>query len=461
MDRGRSATQKAGAGMKTVLLVGRPNVGKSTLFNRLTRTRAALIDDREGVTRDWIERPWTLPGDRTVMLRDLCGFREDEPDPVLQQSQATMQRLWAEADLLLLVVDARDGVTETDRWLAQAVRASGKPVLLIASKADHERAEMEALAAAELGWEPIPVSAAHNRGIGELESAVEAALPLEEAVETVSDDETLKIAILGKPNAGKSTLLNRLLGYERATVSDIAGTTRDPVDAEADWAGFHVRFVDTAGVRRKRSIDDQLEAATVSRSLKAVRDADVVLYLIDATEGVTQQDQTLLSRVTDTGRGLLILFSQWDRVEDPERRIRQLEGERERMLPFVEWAPSLTISAMTGHNMVKIERRVRDIVQQLDTTVSTSRLNDILQQIIAENPPPAVQIRTSRRRKRHKPFKLYYGTQSGTRPLRFKLFCNVKRDQLPPSYQRYLLRRLREHLGLDDVPALLYFEDRR
>jgi len=442
-----------------VVLVGRPNVGKSTLFNRLTRTRAALVDDREGVTRDWIERDWRLHDDCHVRLRDLCGFREQEDDPVLKQSQETMKELWHDADLILLVVDGRVGISESDRWVASMARSANKPVILAANKVDISAAEADAMSAAELGWDPVLISAEHNYGIEELEEVVEQRLP-EKPLAPIEVDVDVKIAILGKPNAGKSTLLNRLLDEERATVSEIAGTTRDPIDAVGKMGEKKVMFMDTAGIRRRRSITDQLEAATVSRSLRSARQADIVLYLIRADDGITQQDQTVLARIATYGVGLLLLISHWDRVEDGDQAFKRLLAEKDRLLPFLDFAPMITLSALTGHNASKIDHWIDLLLEELDREVSTPEMNRILSDILISNPPPAVQIRSSRRSKKRKPLKIMYGTQSGRRPLQFRLFGNINEGDLPKSYERYLINQMRERLNVTHVPILLDVEGR-
>lgn len=446
---------------KIVLLVGRPNVGKSTLFNRLTRTRAALTDDREGVTRDWIERPWRFKDGGEVNLRDLCGFRKNEEDPVLQQSQKLMRAMWADADLVLLVVDSRVGVTDADRWVAKNLRNSAKNVILVANKADDQHTTTLAYAVSELGWEPMPVSAEHNLGIDELEQAVRQRLGICGDLPADSCQALLRVAIIGKPNAGKSTLLNYLLNQERAIVSDLPGTTRDPIDAIGKLGNLDVVFVDTAGIRRKRSIADQLEAATVSRSIQAARDADVILYLIRAEDGIHQQDQLLLAKIAAEGKGILLLLSHWDRVTDGDQVFKKFLADKNRLLPFLEFAPMLTISGLTGHNCQKIAHWVEDMARELDRQISTAALNDALQEILAYSPPPPVRIATSRRARKQKPFKLFYGTQSGKRPLRFKLFANVSGEQLGENYHRFLVRRLRDKFEIKHVPILLHFEDRK
>ncbi len=443
-----------------VLLVGRPNVGKSTLFNRLTRTRAALVDDRDGVTRDWIERPWdvTGDGDPDVLLRDLCGFREHEDDPVLHASQQVMAGHWQDADVILFVVDGRAGATEADKWLAGKVRQAGRPVVLVANKVDTLELEATALAVSELGWAPVFTSAEHAMGIAELSDAILELLP-GPALFGAGDPgaERLDVAILGKPNAGKSTLLNTLLGEERATVSDVAGTTRDPVDALGVISDIPVRFVDTAGIRRKRSIEDQLEYASVSRSLKEGRQSNLVMYLIHAEDGITQQDQILLGHVAGDGAAVLLLVSQWDRCDNPEARFKEILLQRDRMLPFLEWAPMISISSVTGHNISRIEYWVSEMVTQMDRTFSTRELNDVIQRILSENPPPAIQIRKSRRKHTRKPLKIYYVTQVGNRPLRIKVFGNLRGMDLPEAYRRFLHRRLREHLDIRHVPLVIKF----
>lgn len=440
-----------------VLLVGRPNVGKSTLFNRLTRTRAALVDDREGVTRDWIERVWHLSEGLDVRLRDLCGFREHEDDPVLRQAQASMASAWNEADVILMVVDAREGITATDRWIAQAVRSTGRPVILVANKTDGREHMAQALTTAELGWEPVATSGEHGFGIHDLEDAVRALLTTAPAIAQPDPHVDISVAIVGRPNAGKSTLLNRLLGEARATVSDIPGTTRDPVDAIASFGNLTIRFVDTAGIRRKRSIDDQLEAASVSRSLKAIEDADIVLYLIRGDEGVKQQDQTVLARVGELGKGLIILLSQWDRIENREERQREIRSELERLLWFVEYAPVLTISAQTGAHVGRLSVWIEAIAAELDTEVPTAQLNDTVERVLRANPPPAVQIRQSRRSKQRQQLKIYYATQTGVRPMRILLFGNLRGIDLPPAYRRYLEKRLKQAFQLQYTRPIIEF----
>lgn len=445
--------------MSRVLIVGRPNVGKSTLFNRLTRTRDALIDDREGVTRDWIEGTWRLPGDREVAIRDLCGFRRDEPDPVLAMSQAELRPQWQKAELVLFVVDARAGVTASDRWLADELRQADVPVLLLANKAEGDANELAALEAAELGWDPLPVSAAHGLGIDDLEDAVAAIL---EASQTRPEAPApqVRIAIVGRPNAGKSTLLNRLLREDRALVSEIAGTTRDPVSAPGMLGDIPVEYVDTAGVRRRKNIDDQLEWAAVQRSMRAVDQADVVFYLMRADEGPTQQDQVLLQQIATKGKGFILIWSQWDRIEDSEYQLRELKRLRDLRIGFLDYAPAVTMSAETGHNLGRLVHWTRKLVAQLDREIPTGQLNRIVAELFRQNPPPAMQLRKTRRYKKRRELKILYAVQTGRRPLRIRLFTNLPGIELPAPYRRYLERRLRDRLEVPDIPLVLELRGR-
>ncbi len=447
--------------MTRILLVGRPNVGKSTLFNRLTRTRDALVDDREGVTRDWIEGDWRLPDGNTVKLRDLCGFRREEEDPVLQRAQTFLRPQWAEADLVLFVVDGRAGVTGSDRWLADELRRSGRDVLLVANKADGEGQFADAWGVAELGWTPFPVSGAHGTGLDELEDEVMMRLGLGSEAAPPPRDPRPRIAIVGRPNAGKSTLLNRLLKIDRSVVSDVPGTTRDAVTAEGMLGDMPVIYVDTAGIRRRKNIDDQLEWAAVQRSIKAVEEADIVIYMMRADEGPTQQDQTLLIKIARMGKGMIFLWSQWDRIEEPEQRFRELEHERDRLFSFLDFVPSVSLSAETGHNLSRIVHWTKVLLEELDREIPTGELNRILEDLFRQNPPPAVQIRQSRRQKRRKELKVLYATQTGRRPQRIRLFCNVAADHLPDPYRRFLERRLRERLALPHIPLVLEIKGRQ
>ncbi len=449
--------------LPVVAIVGRPNVGKSTLFNRMVGQRKALVHDRPGVTRDRLTARAEWEG-REIVLVDTGGFEPDlaalpEGDlfrVVREQAAAAM----AEADVVILVVDRQAGLTPADRLTADILRRSGRAdgrVVVAVNKCDGPRHDLDAVEFHELGLEPlITISAEHGRGMLELWEAVGERLP-PPADEPEDDDAAeLRIAIIGKPNIGKSTLANRLLGEERLAVHDMPGTTMDAVDVileDPERPGRRYRLVDTAGVRRKTRIDDDLETRATLHAIRTIERCHVTLLMLDGERGVTNQDARLASLVVDRGRALVLLVNRWDRVrEDPERNVRVVEDEIRRELPHVAaWAPRLYISALTGKGCHRILPLVEQVFAEFDRRVPTGELNRFLEAAVAASPPP---------QKHHHRVRLNYATQPRVRPPTFVIWSNSP-DAIKAPYRRYLENRLREAFGFQGTPIRLHLRRKR
>ena len=418
-------------------VVGRPNVGKSTLVNRVLGRRIAVVEDVPGVTRDRIAYDATWRG-RAFTVVDTGGW---EPDAaglaarVAEQAQIAVQA----ADAVLFVVDATVGATDADEAVARVLQRSGKPVVLAANKVDDQRAEADAAELWGLGLgEPFPVSALHGRSSGDLLDAVLDALP--EAPAERFEDETgpRRVALLGRPNVGKSSLLNRLVGDERSIVDATAGTTRDPVDSMVMLGGEEWRFVDTAGLRRRVREASGAEYYSSLRTASALENAEVAVVLLDASEPLSEQDQRIITMVAEAGRGLVLAMNKWDLVDD-ERRM-MLEREVERDLARVTWAPRVNVSARTGRAVEKLAPALRTALASWESRVPTGRLNSWLGDIVAATPPPM---------RGGKQPKVLFATQASTKPPRFVIFAT---GFLEAGYRRFLERRLREDFGFEGSP---------
>ena len=422
-----------------VAVVGRPNVGKSTLVNRILGRREAVVEDRPGVTRDRVAYDASWAG-RDFVVVDTGGW---EPDAKGLAARVAAQAEMAvdAADAVLLVVDAEVGITDTDEAVVQVLRRAKKPVVLAANKVDDARTENEAAMLWSLGLgEPHPVSALHGRGSGDLLDALVAALP--ERIEAVDvEGGPHRVALLGKPNVGKSSLLNRLAGEDRVVVDAVAGTTVDPVDELIDLGGEQWRFVDTAGIRRRVKEASGSEYFASLRTQSALAKAEVAVVLVDASEPVSEQDTRILSMVVEAGRALVIAYNKWDLIDD-ERRY-YLEKEIDRELVRVQWAPRVNISASSGRHVDKLVPALHAALDGWSTRVSTSQLNSFLGRLVAEHPHPVRGGKQPR---------ILFATQAGTRPPTFALFTS---GFLEGGYRRFIERRLREEFGFVGTPLHL------
>jgi len=445
-------------GKPIVAVVGRPNVGKSTLFNRLLGRRQAIIEDLPGTTRDRLygETSWR---EHSFVLVDTGGLLMSDEEvaslPSAEIGRRTReQALLAveEADAVLFVVDVLAGVNPGDDEIAQLLRQAQKPVFLVANKADNEERRLNAVEFYSLGLgDPWPVSSLHGRGVADLLDALVDALPPPEEEEGEAAGETVRIAIVGRPNVGKSLLLNTLLGQERAIVSEIPGTTRDSLDTPLQWGDRLVVLIDTAGIRRKGKIGTGVERYSVMRALRAIERADVALLLIDATEGITEQDAHVAGFVVQTYRGIVLVLNKWDLVpKDLHTYDSFVQVIREQMR-FLDYAPVVSISALTGQRVGKAVETALFVHQERRKRVPTALLNDLVRDAVAAHTPPS--------KVKGKAVRLYYATQAAVAPPTFVFFLNNP-DWLHFSYARYLENRIRQVFGFTGAPLKLLFRPR-
>jgi GTP-binding protein len=447
----------ASASLPTVVIVGRPNVGKSTLFNRILGSQAAIVEDRPGITRDRkeLQAEWLGVPFRVIDTGGWMPTGSDLEVKVSRQVEAAVR----EADVVLLVVDAAVGMTDDDEAIAVWLRRGGRPVLVVANKADNDRREDERWEFLALGLgEPYPISALHGRRAGDLLDEVVARLPTQQDAEsavtvdggadvdggaehqpwTPDEPRPPRVAIIGRPNVGKSTLFNRLVGSDRSVVHDLAGTTRDSIDTLVETDDGPIVYIDTAGMRRRARIDDSAEYYSLVRALRAIDDADIALLVIDATEGVTGQDQRLAERIDAAGCPILVLLNKWDLVDDPDRR-QQVLGELSRRLAFIGDAPVLRVSALTGKGVHRLRPVLQESIAQYHRRVPTRDVNRVLAEAQQRHPAGGGA-------------KVLYAVQGASDPPTFTLFVN---RELAPTYLRFLERSLREAFGFGSTPLKL------
>ncbi len=433
-----------------IAVVGRPNVGKSTLFNRLIGERRSIVEDTPGVTRDRIygETEWR---GRQLVLIDTGGIEPKTDDIILAQMRNQAQIAIDTADVIIFLCDVHTGVTANDHDIAVMLKKCGKPVIPCINKCDRTGAPpLEFYEFYELGFdhEPIAVSSVHGSGTGDLLDACVEALPEQEYEE--QEDDSIYVAVIGKPNAGKSSIINRFVGAERMIVSNIAGTTRDSVDTSVENEHGKFTFIDTAGIRRQSKINDKIEKYSVLRAHMAVERADVCLLMIDATEGVTEQDEKIAGIAHESGKGTIIVVNKWDLVEKNNNTVKQYTEKIRTALAYMPYAPIIFVSALTGQRLPNIYKLIAHVQNQRNMRITTGMLNDILSEAMMRTQPPS---------DKGKRLKIYYMTQNAVAPPTFVLFCNSI-ELFHFSYQRYLENCLRETFGFEGTPIKMIIKQK-
>jgi len=446
-----------------IAIIGRPNVGKSTLFNRLVKKRKAIVNNMPGVTRDRIFHEVELDIGVSVLLTDTGGLEPTTSDYILSQMRTQTLTALTESDLIVMMVDANQGLTAMDIEVANVVRKAARPVILAANKVDIKGAAHNISDFYQLGFtDMIPVSSAHGAGMEQLKGQIMSILHLEptqdsEQQTVLSEENQMEpaleysISIIGKPNVGKSSLLNRLLGENRALVSDIPGTTRDAVDAKLKYHGRTFQFIDTAGIRRRAKIDNFVEKVSVLHAQHNIEGSDFVLMLIDSSQDTSLQDANISGYAHNLYKNVIILFNKWDLVEKDTRTVKKYEEQMRQRMKFLKYAPILFISAKTGQRVTRILPLIDQLTEQATHKISTSKLNQFLESATRKHQPPTQSGRF---------LKFFYITQTGTMPQTFTVFTNSKK-QPHFSYQRYLENALRDAFKLTDVPIRLIFKNRR
>ena len=434
-----------------VAIVGRPNVGKSTLFNRLTAARTSIEEKVPGVTRDRLYG-FTEWAGRTFTVIDTGGITFGKDDRISELVRVQVNVAVEEAQVIIFLLDGREGLTSLDEEVGSLLRRSGKVIIPVINKLDHQGVEAEKFAFYKLGFgEPMAISAAHGKGTGDLLDVVIRELPEEIDKADPYDDDTVKVAVIGRPNVGKSSIVNRLLGKERVIVSQQPGTTREAVDTWLTHEGQKYLFIDTAGIRRKSKVKEDVEYYSVLRSLKAVQRADLALLLLDGEEGITEQDQKLAGYVDQIGRGLILVINKWDLAKGKAGAREEFLDQVSRLFSFIPYAPIVFLSAVTGKNIEKLFPQILIAWQEQHKRIPTALLNELLEDAIAVNPPPTVK---------GKRLKIYYATQPSVKPPTFVFFANEP-ELMHFSYLRYLENRLRDSFGFTGTPVILKLKKRQ
>lgn len=435
---------------KVVAIVGRPNVGKSTLFNALSGEKISIVKDVPGVTRDRIYADCQWRG-TTFQMIDTGGIEPESEDVILKQMRRQAELAMDIADVIVFITDVKAGVTVSDEEVAQMLRKTKKPVVLVCNKCDRVGAppdEIYEFYNLGLG-DPLPISAGKKLGIGELLDAIYDNFG--ELEPEIEDEETIRVAVIGKPNAGKSSLINKILGEERVIVSDIAGTTRDAIDTYFENSHGKYIFVDTAGIRRKNKVYDKLEKYSVLKAKAAIEKANVCLIMIDATEGVTEQDEKIAGLAHEGGKGVIIVINKWDLVEKENNTLEKYKKQVYDKLSYLSYAPIIFISTVTGQRVDKLFDMINEVDKQNSQRISTGLLNDVLADAVTITQPPS---------DKGKRLKVYYMTQVSTRPPTFVIFVNSK-ELMHFSYVRYIENHLRKQFGFNGTPIHMIIRERK
>ena len=428
-------------GKPTVAIIGKPNVGKSTFFNYIVGSRISIVEDTPGVTRDRVYAETNWRG-RTFTVVDTAGIEPESEDIIISQMREQAQIAIEIADVIIFLTDVKQGVTAVDQEIALMLKKSKKPVVLVCNKADNmSRDKNEIYEFYNLGiGEPYPISAANALGIGDVLDAIFEELP--EKKDGEDEDDRIKVAVIGKPNVGKSSLINKILGENRTIVSSIAGTTRDAIDTEYENKYGKYVLIDTAGIRRKSKVTESIEKFSIMRTLLAIERADVCLMMIDANEGVTEQDAKIAGEAHEAGKGIIIVVNKWDEYEKETGTLEKYKKEVYNKLAYLTYAPIIFISAKTGQRVEKLFTMINNVAEQNAMRVSTSILNQVINEAIAVVQPPS---------DKGKRLKILYGTQVGTKPPTFVIFVNNK-ELFHFSYERYLVNQIRKEFGLEGTP---------
>ncbi|NLV89039.1 MAG: ribosome biogenesis GTPase Der [Tissierellia bacterium] len=431
-----------------VCIVGRPNVGKSTLFNKIVGKRIAITEDTPGVTRDRIYAEGEWLGKYFTVI-DTGGLEPDNEEIFMTNIKRQVEIAIDTADVIIFVVDGLQGLNPTDKEIGNMLRRSGKKVVVACNKIDTPKTPQEIFEFYELGLgDPVVISAEQGLGIGDLLDEVVKNFP--DDVDTDYDEDIIKVSFIGKPNVGKSSLINKILGEERVIVTNIPGTTRDAIDTYFNYKDERYVFIDTAGLRRKRSIYENIERYSVVRTLTAIDRSDICVLVIDATEGVTEQDSKIAGYAHDNGKGIIIAVNKWDLIEKETNTHLEFEKEIRRVLGFISYAPIIYISALTGQRVNRLLELINIINNNYSLRISTGVLNDIINEAVLMNQPPS---------DKGKRLKIYYGTQVSVRPPKFVIFVN-NRELMHFSYERYLENQIRNHFGFSGVPILFEFKQK-
>ena len=433
-----------------VAIIGKPNVGKSTFFNYLAGSRISIVQDTPGVTRDRIYAETNWRG-RTFTLVDTGGIEPDSEDIILSQMREQANLAIAMADVIIFLTDIKQGVTAADREISLMLKKSGKPIVLVCNKADNfdkDREEIYEFYNLGIG-DPFPISAANALGIGDVLDEIYDKLPPKEQGE--DEDDSIKVAVIGKPNVGKSSLINKILGENRVIVSDIAGTTRDAIDTEFENEKGKYVLIDTAGIRRKSKVKESIEKFSIMRTLLAIERADICLMMIDALEGITDQDAKIAGEAHEAGKGVIIVVNKWDAFEKETGTLEKYKKEIYDQLKYLSYAPIIFVSAKTGQRVNKLFDLINHVAEQNAMRISTSVLNQVINEAIAIVQPPT---------DKGKRLKIFYGTQASTKPPTFVIFVNSK-ELFHFSYERYLVNQIRKEFGLEGTPVRIIVREKR